>query len=85
MATQKFSASIFGLISNTFLFIIKITVGLSIGSIALISDAFNSLMDIVASIAPIYSISVSQRKADQDHPFGHQVLLSRVGSSGLNY
>ena len=79
MATQKFSASIFGLISNTFLFIIKITVGLSIGSIALISDAFNSLMDIVASIATIYSISVSQRKADQDHQFGHQAAEPITG------
>jgi cation diffusion facilitator family transporter len=79
MATQKFSASIFGLISNAFLFIIKITVGLSIGSIALISDAFNSLMDIVASIATIYSISVSQRKADQDHQFGHQAAEPITG------
>jgi cation diffusion facilitator family transporter len=79
MATKKFSASVFGLLSNSFLFIIKIIVGISIGSIALISDAFNSLMDIVASIATIYSISVSQRKADQDHQFGHQAAEPITG------
>jgi len=79
MVTKKFSASIFGLVSNSFLFIIKMIVGVSIGSIALISDAFNSLMDIVASIATIYSIKVSQQEADKDHQFGHQAAEPITG------
>lgn len=79
MSTQKISASIFGLIANFFLFLIKILVGISIGSIALVSDAFNSLMDIVASTATIYSVHVSKRKADKDHQFGHQAAEPITG------
>ncbi|MDP2209158.1 MAG: cation diffusion facilitator family transporter [Bacteroidota bacterium] len=79
MATARTKASFIGFFSNLFLFIIKIIVGLYIGSIALISDAFNSLMDIVASIATIFSVKVSQQKADTDHPYGHQAAEPIAG------
>lgn len=79
MPDKRLRTSIFGLFSNLFLFIIKIIVGLTINSIALISDAFNSLMDIIASIATIYSVRVSQQKADKDHQFGHQAAEPIAG------
>ncbi len=79
MATARIRASFIGFFSNLFLFIIKIIVGLYIGSIALISDAFNSLMDIVASIATIFSVKVSQQKADTHHQFGHQAAEPIAG------
>lgn len=79
MATARTRASFFGFFSNLFLFIIKFIVGLYIGSIALISDAFNSLMDIVASIATIFSVKVSQQKADKNHQFGHQAAEPIAG------
>lgn len=79
MLSKRLRTSIFGLFSNLFLFIIKIIVGLSINSIALISDAFNSLMDIIASIATIYSVRVSQQKADKNHQFGHQAAEPIAG------
>lgn len=60
-----------GLAGNIFLFILKILAGLLSNSIAVISDALNSLTDIITSIAIHISIKMSQTQPDEDHPFGH--------------
>lgn len=56
---------------NTFLFVIKLIVGIISNSLALISDALNSLSDIVSSTAIYFAIQMSNDKADDCHPFGH--------------
>lgn len=65
-------AGIFGLLTNAALFGVKIFVGLFSGSVALIADAVNSLSDFAASILTITGFRFSGRKADDEHPFGHQ-------------
>ncbi len=45
-----------GIVGNTILFIGKILVGLAFNSIAIISDSFNSLTDIVASTIVLISV-----------------------------
>lgn len=64
-------ATAVGLVGNGLLFAVKGTIGLLSGSIAVLSDAFNSLVDVVASIAIFWSVEVAHREADADHPFGH--------------
>ncbi len=59
------------LIVNIFLFIIKAIAGIISNSIAVISDAINSLTDIIASFAIMYSVRISLKKPDEDHPVGH--------------
>ena len=44
---------VLGVICNSILFIIKIIVGAAIGSIAVISDAFNNLSDLGSSLVSI--------------------------------
>lgn len=56
---------------NTALFAMKIAIATFSGSIALLSDAFNSLVDVVASVAIYASVEVAHREPDADHPFGH--------------
>ena len=56
---------------NIFLFIIKAAAGIMSNSIAVISDAINSLTDIVSSGAIMYSVRLSLKKPDEDHQFGH--------------
>jgi cation diffusion facilitator family transporter len=46
-------------------------VGIVSNSIAVISDAINSLTDIVSSAVIMYSVSVSLKKPDEEHQFGH--------------
>ncbi|MCK5236883.1 MAG: cation transporter [Deltaproteobacteria bacterium] len=67
-----FNATIINIFGNTFLFILKIWVALVSGSVALLSDAFNSLTDIVSSIAVYICVKISNREADEGHPFGHK-------------
>jgi cation diffusion facilitator family transporter len=63
--------TILGIVTNTVLFFLKLAGGILSGSLALLSDSFNSLTDIVASFAIFFAVRTSTKKADADHPFGH--------------
>ena len=41
------------------------------GSVALYSDALESIVNVIAAAAAFWAIQVSHKPADQDHPFGH--------------
>lgn len=41
------------------------------GSVALFSDALESIVNVVAGLVAFWAIHVSHRPADSDHPFGH--------------
>src|SRR5690606_9153948 len=41
------------------------------GSVALLSDAVESIVNVAASSIAFYAIGVSQIPADSNHPFGH--------------
>jgi cation diffusion facilitator family transporter len=60
-----------GIAGNAVLFVAKIFVGFSFNSIAIISDSFNSLTDIVASAIVLISVRSSYKAPDESHPFGH--------------
>src|SRR4030065_213728 len=66
-----FRATVIGLAGNIFLFTIKLIAGLLSGSLALLSDSINSLTDIAASMAIFIFVRVSDKEADEGHPFGH--------------
>ena len=72
MRKQAIKTTIFGLIGNTFLFVIKLIAGAMTNSIAVISDAVNSFTDIIASVAVYISVKVGRSRADAGHPFGHR-------------
>ncbi len=66
-----FYEGIVSVIVNLLIFIIKILKGLSIQSIALITDAFHSLSDSLSSIVIIVGFYYSEKPPDEKHPFGH--------------
>ena len=41
------------------------------GSVALYSDALESIVNVITAFAALWAIRVSHRPADLDHPFGH--------------
>lgn len=41
------------------------------GSVALYSDALESIVNVITSLAAFWAIRVSMKPADQGHPFGH--------------
>lgn len=62
---------VLGIICNVLLFGVKITVGFLMGSIAIISDAFNNLSDTGSSLVSVIGARLSNKKPDKEHPFGH--------------
>lgn len=62
---------ILGVVCNIILFAIKLSVGMVINSIAIISDAFNNLSDIGSSVVTMVGAKLSNQRPDEEHPFGH--------------
>ena len=62
---------IFGIISNLFLCIIKITVGLLAHSISIVADGLNNLSDMGSSVIAMIGFKLAGKPADSDHPYGH--------------
>ncbi len=65
-------ATIFGLLANIFLCIIKATAAFMTGSVAILSDTINSFLDILSSLATHFSVRLSKREADKKYPFGYK-------------
>ncbi len=63
--------SVIALLTNAGLFAVKFWGFLMSGSVALFSDAMNSLLDIASSTAVLISVRVSRQAPDREHPFGH--------------
>ncbi|HIK01523.1 TPA: cation transporter [archaeon] len=64
-------ATTVGVVVNTILFVLKLVVGISTGSLAVISDAINSLTDVLTSFAVAISFRISRKKADPGHMYGY--------------
>ena len=64
-------ASIVGIVCNIILFAIKLIIGLILGSVAVMADAFNNLSDAASSIIGFVGVRMADKPADEDHPFGH--------------
>lgn len=65
-------ASIVGMVTNLLLFIIKLTIGLIIFSMSIVSDAINNLTDMASCIVSLVGFKLASKPADKDHPFGHE-------------
>ncbi len=50
---------------------LKIVVGLSTGSLGILSEAAHSGLDLVAAVITFFSVQVSDKPADADHQYGH--------------
>ncbi|MEO6838690.1 MAG: cation diffusion facilitator family transporter [Ginsengibacter sp.] len=53
------------------LFIIKLCAWFLTNSLAVLTDALESIVNIVAGLLGLYSLSLSAKPKDSDHPYGH--------------
>ena len=65
----------------------KFAVGIAIGSLALISEALHSSIDVVATVITWMVVRVSDLPADEEHHYGHGKLesISALGVIALLY
>ncbi|MED4208206.1 cation diffusion facilitator family transporter [Priestia megaterium] len=62
---------------------LKLFIGYTTNSEALKADGLNNTTDIIASIAVLIGLRISQKPADKDHPYGHwkaETISSLVAS-----
>jgi cation diffusion facilitator family transporter len=70
--TTKSGAAGVSIISNSLLIAIKIAAGAITGSIAIITEALHSSIDLIASVVAFISVRKAAEPADADHPYGHE-------------
>ena len=56
---------------SVFLFIVKLTAWYITGSVAILTDALESIVNVVAGLIGVYSLYISAKPKDRDHPYGH--------------
>jgi len=56
---------------SVILLIIKTIAWYLTGSVAILTDAFESIVNVVAGFIGVYSLYVSAKPIDTDHPYGH--------------
>ncbi len=64
--------SIMGIGGNVLLCIFKLIAGIIGHSGAMISDAIHSLSDVFATFIAFLGVKLSAKKADKEHPYGHE-------------
>jgi cation diffusion facilitator family transporter len=72
MIGTKSRAAGLSIASNTLLIALKLAAGAITGSIAIITEAVHSLIDLVASVIAFFSVRKADEPADAEHPYGHE-------------
>lgn len=68
---DKRSAALSSVIAAIGLTILKLIVGLLTNSLGILAEAAHSGLDLVAAAMTYFAVSVSDKPADREHPFGH--------------
>ena len=59
------------IVTNTVLCAVKLAIGISAGSVALIADAVHTFADSATSVVIIIGFRAASTPSDKEHPFGH--------------
>ncbi|WP_159009794.1 cation diffusion facilitator family transporter [Bradyrhizobium sp. S69] len=85
--SEKSRVAAISMIASASMAAAKFVVGISIGSIALISEALHSSVDLAATIVTWMVVQVSDKPADEEHHYGHGKMesLSALGVIAMLY
>lgn len=64
-------AGLIGVVSNAFLSVMKIGIGIGSGSMAVLGDGMNNFFDTASAFVSLISFRLAGRPSDREHPFGH--------------
>jgi cation diffusion facilitator family transporter len=76
MIRTKTGAAGLSIASNSLLIGLKLAAGAVTGSIAILTEAIHSLIDLIASVVAFVSVRKAGEPADADHPYGHDKVES---------
>jgi cation diffusion facilitator family transporter len=69
---RKARAARVSIVSNTSLIVLKVVAGVLTGSVAIVTEAVHSAVDLVASVVAYFSVRKAEEPADRSHPYGHE-------------
>jgi cation diffusion facilitator family transporter len=76
----KARAAALSIASNATLITLKFVAGIATGSVAVLTEAAHSGIDLVASIVAFVSVRKAGEPADASHPYGHEKLENMAGA-----
>jgi cation diffusion facilitator family transporter len=71
MRAEKRSAAGNSVLAAVVITVLKIAVGVTTGSLGILSEAAHSGLDLIAALVTFFSVGVSDKPADADHQYGH--------------
>ena len=91
----KSRTALLSVISNSTLILLKVVAGTLTGSVAILTEAVHSSIDLVASIVAYFSVRKADEPADDSHRYGHakienlaaaiEGILILVGSAAIAF
>jgi cation diffusion facilitator family transporter len=71
-AASKSRAAGLSIASNIVLIVLKLAAGAITGSIAIVTEAVHSSVDLLASVVAFFSVRKAEEPPDPSHPYGHE-------------
>ncbi len=71
MRAEKRAVAGNSVLAATAITALKIVVGITTGSLGILSEAAHSGLDLIAAVITLFSVGVSDKPADADHQYGH--------------
>jgi cation diffusion facilitator family transporter len=72
MTVKRSRAAAVSIFSNTALIALKVVAGIVTGSVAIITEAIHSSVDLAASFIAYFSVRQAETPADAEHRYGHE-------------
>jgi cation diffusion facilitator family transporter len=91
----KVRTAALSIVSNSLLILLKVVAGSITGSVAILTEAVHSSIDLVASVVAFFSVRKAGEPADESHRYGHEKvenlaaaiegILILVGSAAIAF
>lgn len=77
---EKIQVASLSVASNTFLTLSKVVIGLTSGSVSILSEGIHSGIDLVAAFIALFAVRESGKPADSCHAYGHGKIENVSGT-----
>ena len=81
LPSSKKGVATLSIASNATLVLLKLSIGLAIGSVSVFSEAIHSSIDLIAAVMAFFAVRASAKPPDDQHHFGHGKAESLSGAA----
>jgi cation diffusion facilitator family transporter len=74
VSSDKVRTALLSVVSNSSLILLKVIAGSVTGSVAILTEAVHSSIDLIASVVAFLSVRKADEPADESHRYGHEKI-----------